>query len=462
MPNVDLKLMRKAPMTSWSAHTGANGKAQFENLPAGRYYLEWHLEGYIDSTTTVGSRTVQIHDGGSSEEVTIELAPSTGIEGTALDENRQPMEGVIACVSGNRATTGRNGHYRLGNLGAGATQIEFLIPLEVRKKTLHRDAETGEIWGYPAVQFYPGVESRAAATPVQLAAGMDLNGLDVRLRRVHLVSFSGRTVTRPGGEALASVHVELMKSERDDPGDETLEARAVDSDGSFRFELIPPGPYLLLVYRGENGTGLPYVAPVEIGKSGTWDKEIVVPSFQAIHGVVRVKDDLTWQGHLGLAVMTELRGVQFRGLTISESGNFVLEDVPPGEWQIGMSATAVRLPDRRKLAITSARFGISNPLTGSVVVMESGNPSLEIELSSDTGRIAGTAKDAHGGTVKVERIGAPRFYAAFPGALLKEDGTFLTDELAPGSYGVEFGGTRVQVEVKSGETTMVDLQPPVR
>ena len=65
----------------------------------------------------------------------------------------------------------------------------------------------------------------------------------------------------------------------------------MDPDGSFRFELIPPGPYVLLVYRGVNGTGLPYLAPVEVGKNGTWDTEVVVPPFQAIHGVVQAKND---------------------------------------------------------------------------------------------------------------------------------------------------------------------------
>jgi hypothetical protein len=71
-------------------------------------------------------------------------------------------------------------------------------------------------------------------------------------------------------------------------------------------------------------------------------------------------------------------------------------------------------------------------------------------------------KAAQGGVVRVERIGAPRVYSAFPGARLKEDGTFMTDELAPGSYEVKFGATKVQAEVKSGETTLVDLQPAVR
>jgi len=178
------------------------------------------------------------------------------------------MEGVVAYTSGNRATSGRDGRYRLANLSAGAVQIEFRVPLELRKKTLHRDPETGEIWGYPAVQFYPGVVDRASATLVQLAAGMELHGFDVRLQRMRLVDFSGRTVTRAGGEALAPAHVRLLTAGPENSPDETLETRAVGGDGSFRFELIRSGSYVLLVYRGDAGTGLPYRVSVEVGQNG--------------------------------------------------------------------------------------------------------------------------------------------------------------------------------------------------
>ena len=94
-------------------------------------------------------------------------------------------------------------------------------------------------------------------------------------------------------------------------------------------------------------------------------------------------------------------------------------------------------------------------------MVESGNPPLEIELSSDTGRIAGTVKGPHSGLVLVERIGTPRFFAAFR-ALLTEDGGFLTDELAPGLYEVRCGGATGRAEVKTGETTRLDLQVPER
>src|SRR5258708_6898288 len=47
LPNVELKLRRSAPpATEWPARTDADGKAQFEALAPGRYFLQWHLPGY--------------------------------------------------------------------------------------------------------------------------------------------------------------------------------------------------------------------------------------------------------------------------------------------------------------------------------------------------------------------------------------------------------------------------------
>src|SRR5215475_1031590 len=47
---VVLKLARSsAPMTTWSARTDVDGKASFDHLPAGSFYVEATHEGYLDS-----------------------------------------------------------------------------------------------------------------------------------------------------------------------------------------------------------------------------------------------------------------------------------------------------------------------------------------------------------------------------------------------------------------------------
>jgi hypothetical protein len=242
-------------------------------------------------------------------------------------------------------------------------------------------------------------------------------------------------------------------------------SRPAGGDGRFRFELIPPGKYVLLVYRGYHGTGLPYIMPVEIGKSGVRDRRIVVPENQIIRGVLRAKDEAEWSGEVMVRVLTEQKGVSDREVKLRSSGEFQIEDIPPGEWQIGVlpAQNTVRRSDKRRLLVTSAHFGATNPLTGPIQVVESGNPLLELELSTESGRIAVKVAEGRLTLVTVGLVGASRWSYNSPFLKPGPEGTLLTDELAPGLYEVKtLGGKPVQVEVKAGETTAVELGAPVR
>jgi hypothetical protein len=394
--------------------------------------------------------------------VTLLLNPSTSLEGTVLDEEGRPMQGVVVRAGVREVTTGHEGRYRIEHLTAGPCSLSFRIPTELRKKTLTSDDETGEILGYPSVEFYPGVADARAATTIQIAGGMDLHGYDVRLRRVRLTYLSGRTLARAGGDPLASASVELQTPGSSAMTDDTFQSRAVNADGSFQFELIQPGSYVLLIYRGERGMGLPYIVPVEVGKTGVQNKDIVVPQFQQIEGSVKSKDGEGWNGEVGLVVTSRQKGVSNRYLTIKQA-HFLLEDIPPGEWTIILNSFATLSSPARKLAVTAARAGRTDLLAGPLIVTESGNPPVEVELSSDTGRIAGVVSGRHQGSILVRRVGPTTGGQLSTPIAVQDDGTFLVDALAPGRYDILFLGVVdgnvpiAHAEVKSGETAVVRL-----
>src|SRR6185369_7118498 len=115
-----------------------------------------------------------------------------------------------------------------------------------RKRTLKRDPESGETFGYPAVSYYPGGAQVEAAVPMRASAGVALTGFDVRLRRVLLVQFSGRLVDRVTRQALTKARVFLIE-----PGTPFMDdVRKPEANGDFRFELIQPGQYELAVVSG--------------------------------------------------------------------------------------------------------------------------------------------------------------------------------------------------------------------
>jgi hypothetical protein len=459
VPNVELRLAAgNRPLDVSVLRTDASGKASFENLRPGTYSLQYLRDGYLDSKVIGSARSVQIKEGTTVTEVKIQLAQSAKIEGRVLDEDGRPLSGVTAHSFVAQAVTDAEGRFRLEGMGLGPSRLYFEIPLDIRNRTLERNTKTGLTLGYPAVEYYPGVANPAESTMISMAGGVDLHGYDVRLRRVRLADFTGRTMARAGGP-LTSAHVELQTPASGNPMlDASFSPHPVDEDGSFRFDLIPPGAYTLLIYRGENGRGLPYIIPIEIGKEGLRDKEIIVPPFQTIRGMLRVRDEAEWSGEVNVAVTTQQKGVTTRDLKVTRSGEFSIQDVPPGEWQFEIADRGpVRLSDKRKLAVTSTRFGASNPMAGPISIAESGNPVLEIELSTDTGRIAG---EVAGGAkmVFITRAGTMRLAMGRP-ILVSPDGSFVTEELAAGFYELRAGAAKVvKVEVKAGETANVEIR----
>jgi hypothetical protein len=454
MAGVELKLaVTSKPLNSWSTRTDLEGKASFDHLTDGSFFLEANQDGYLDSKVTGASQYVVIKGGAPAADVKVRLVKSTALEGRVLDEDGRPMKGVTVHATGTEVASDAEGRFRIEHLRDGKVRLDFRVPLEVRKKTLVRDAESGILQGYPAVEFYPGVADAAESQTIQIAAGMDLHGYEVRLKRMQLADFTG--LTEPG------VHVELQTPSSASPMlDDTIGMREVGADGRFAFELIPPGQYVLMIYRGDNGTGLPYLVPVELGKNGLRDKKIVVPAYQTIRGMLRAKDETAWSGAVTVSVQSKQKGVIERDLQIRRSGEFEIADVPPGEWQLSIdAASASRASDKRKMIVAEARFGSANAITGPIAVVESGNPMLEIEISAETGIIAGRVTRAGQTAVMVERVGAVRRFTVFPGGMVKPDGSFLVDGLAPGIYDVHtFTGKAVRVEVKAGETVTVEVE----
>jgi hypothetical protein len=454
LAGVELKLsVRSRPLVNWSARTDLQGKAAFDHLPDGYYYLEANQDGYLDSKVTFAAQYVVIKGGAPAADVKVRLTKATSLEGRVIDEDGRPMKGVTIHAVGKEMVSDAEGRFKIENLRDGKVRLDFRVPMEVRKKTLVRDPESGILIGYPAVEFYPGVADAAEGQMIQIVAGVDLRGYEVRLRRMQLADFTG--VTEPG------VNVELQTPSSTSPMlDDTIGLREVGKDGRFAFELIPPGQYVLMIYRGDKGTGLPYMVPVEVGKNGVRDKKVAVPPYQTIRGVLRAKDDTPWSGEVTVSVQSNQKGVINRDLRIRSSGEFEIEDVPPGEWQLAIGAdSASRASDKRKMIVAGARFGASDAITQPITVVESGNPLLQIEISAETGIIAGRVRSPGQVSVLVERVGTARRYSVFPGGQLKPDGSFVVEGLAPGMYDVHtFTGKAVRVEVKAGETVTVEVE----
>lgn len=424
LPVEKAKIFVYGPAASKSVESGSTGAFLVEDLPAGKYLLTFTKNGYDD-----GSASVEVKPGGGS--VTLELNPWGEIEGQILDDDGRPLEGVLVYVGGGlHDTTDKGGHYRASQIPPGKFTFTFRLPYVLRRKTAQHDAKTGETLGYPGTMYYPGVADAKLSAPIFIGAGARMTSFDVRLRRTRLVDVKGKVVGAPAG-----AEIELDAS--GNRPDETYARRKLDEHGGFLFDLLAPGEHSVAIYRNRAGDDLPYITPAVPGL------DVVMPPFVRIDGMVRtVHPELEWEGPLRvtlgrLGYNTEVRVPE---------GRFALENIPPGMWQLTLDDNLVhRAGDARRRVYA---MGLAKMLR----VTESGNPTIEIVLTDETGKLTGTAEDP----VPITIVSDGRMRHAFPA----RDGTFAVD-LPPGEYQVTMTGRACKQEsvtIEPGGTASVHLQ----
>jgi hypothetical protein len=181
--------------------TDRAGQFAFSHIPGGRYHLAASRAGYLDqhsdqNTLNASGAVVDLH-GEAVDNVSIRMTPAAVISGYVNDEDRRPMAGVLvaelhyAYVRGERqlqagAVTRTNdlGEFRLWGLGPGAHYVlaEYVPPPQTRIRNPV---------GYRPT-FYPGVLEPKDATPIQLRAGEETNGIMIELASYHTVRVRGR------------------------------------------------------------------------------------------------------------------------------------------------------------------------------------------------------------------------------------------------------------------------------
>ena len=450
--------------------SGPHGAFRFEHLAPDTYSVRCTMAGYAGSEVKGAFHQLEVKAGETRDRIGIDLMPIATLEGIVLDEEGKPMAGVAIYTEFNlRGETDAEGRFRIENLSTGKYQLLFRVPVETRIKTLKRDPKTGDYFGYAGTEFYPGTADPRASVPVDINGGANLRGFEIRLRRVPLVALGGRLVELAGGKPVADADVELIPTSGQ-AYDVAFRRRAVGPGARFRFDMLPPGSYSLLVYRGH--AELPYAVRIEAGRKESEALTVAVPAQVKIAGTIRAPEGVEWTGAVIVSVSPMQRGAPSRVVTAT-GPEFAVDDLPPGDYRIQVDSRVTRKSDGRTLVVGSARMGATDLHTGIATIAESGTQPVEIQLTSETGAILGTAVGADGAPLRYATVLARRAEtlgsrvvrkAAFIGG----DGKFSFEDLAPGTYeltlAVEGNNSTAmklpteRAEVRSGETTAVHLR----
>jgi 5-hydroxyisourate hydrolase-like protein (transthyretin family) len=280
--------------------TDTKGRFIFSHLGAGDDYISLRASkpGYFDGV--YGARddkaqSITLADGQWVQGLRIELVRPGAIGGTVLDERGEPVvdayvralaqvtvAGAPHLAVGPSTKTDDRGMYRLAGLAAGryvveVPMVETAVPADtpasrvagMRSAMVNRGATVpdyqavavgtdagllvgaypvpppagGRPQAYPIV-FYPNAPGVAGATPIDLAAGQERDGVDFQLRPVRTWRVAGR-VEGPG-PSIAGLLLRLVPPGAEDLGLGSEAATAlVGENGTFEFLNVPAGRYTI-------------------------------------------------------------------------------------------------------------------------------------------------------------------------------------------------------------------------
>jgi len=211
------------------ATTDGAGLYKVEGLPAGDYVVTFEAESFVSVASPV------VHVAGATIRVSTELWPAAKVRGRVLDDAGQPVHDTAVELyryrggRPNSVKTDRDGRFSFDSVNPGVYALAS------------RPAATKKDGTALAVTWFPGFTLRSQAERVIARAGAEIDGTEIRLRRVPVWSIVGTAVNEEG-RPLGGVSVKLR------PGDEWQpdEAATVTAgDGTFRFSDARPGEWRL-------------------------------------------------------------------------------------------------------------------------------------------------------------------------------------------------------------------------
>ncbi|HEV3330571.1 MAG TPA: carboxypeptidase regulatory-like domain-containing protein [Bryobacteraceae bacterium] len=442
-----------------STDTDLQGNFHFDEVLPGRYMLGATRPGYLVGFYATNRGPVfTIATGQTMTGIIIKMTPQGIIAGKVVDEDREPLPGLTVRVrvsSGSHlpdfpppitGTTDADGAFAIGGLNPGRYTVSVAAP--PNPSTAAAATETPKE-AY-VTTYYPDQTDLADATPVEVGAGAQVRGLEIRLKKVPIVNVRGNVVVAATGEAGSPEVVNLIRRGSQTPG---LPARAASvRGGEFSFEGILPGDYIIEAKPAAETEGrrsLVGCEPISVGQADV--DRLVLQMKPAIELSGRVIIDGAPVSSWPQVTLTPTEGLNYPdGPMIGADGRFTVTGLEPMQYHVTVN------PIPPPLYLKSLRFN-GLPLNSDIDLAGAPAGSLEIVIGYGTSSMSGVVSDLNGPagpavTVVAERKSQfpPRF------AQTDESGRFSFSGMPPGEYFLvaeDVGGraaSRVDREIGEG------------
>jgi hypothetical protein len=507
------------PPSTYSESSDETGKFVFEDVAPGRYLLTSEKTGFVSqrygarSDGSPGTPLV-LEAGSELKDLAIQMTPQAVIAGRVTDQDGDPVSNIGVSVfrygyaNGRRTlmpgggppvggrggpigpggpggtVTDDQGNFRIGNLSPGRYYLSAdprgngpIGPLQEQPGRGGAAPKTNDV-----TTFYPNALDAKSAAPVDVGAGGEIRGIDLRLRKERTYSIRGKAVDTTIGAPAASAYVLVLPPDTTAVGPAALSNMTrTSADGSFEIRNLLPGmhvvqgaaggtltissgggPMMMLRMGGPPGgveSGATGRMEVTISDSDVTGAVLQLTGGAEIAGSIRMEDgDLKdWLqgasqqaqagGPGGLPPLPgpgtkSVRLGSAEGISVSApsalfnvDGTFQLKGVAPSKYFISVGG----LPQGSY--VKSMRFGGQDVTRAPLDLTSGGGGSLEVVLSSKAADVSGVvlndkSEPAQGVPVTLWPKIPDRGNAnnGIKTANTDQNGGFKISGLAPGDY----------------------------
>jgi hypothetical protein len=371
---------------SYKAITNETGVFHVFGLTPGDYSSRVEKSGYSGSEPEVLPLLADppkrhISAGAEPVRLRFELTPPAILRGRVIGTDGNPARASVELGGRKAANTNAEGVFAIDNIQPGRYTL-LARPL-ITEHLSGKDGTRTE----PFPTYYPSVLDASLAETINVAAGAELIGYEIRLQSAEVHRVRG-IVLDPDGKPSAKATVELQ-------------ARVPPGRTGIAFNLVGNGG-LSLSIAGAPGAGRSAVEPVVTAEDGVFE----FPSVRAGEWMIQARSD--W-------IRDE---IQHRNILRLGSAGFRVDREDPDELKIQFAT-----PFNLSLPTSIAMSDGSAPAPG---------VSVALNLTSETGPT--------GRSVRMEKDGVLQFNDAIPGAYqIRADvvaGNYYVDSIFLGSPNV--------------------------
>jgi len=432
--------------------TDSDGKYSMKDVEPGRYRLMVQRAGY--ARQEYGARganrqgtTLTLDKGQNLDDLNFRLTPGGVISGRILDDEGEPvvwaqvqvlrysyLQGSKQLTPFNGATTDDRGMFRMHSLAPGKYLISATFRGDMNMWGVDRTPGNRADEGFAAT-YYPGTSDPATAASVEVAAGGEIQNLDIRLIKTVTARVKGRIIG--GNPAQFGPRTMISMFPRNSPmyGMPFSRGGPVDAKGNFELRGVSSGSYIVRAEQFDDGTRLVGTANVDVSSGNIEGVTLTLSAGTALNGSLKIAEG---QGDLTRTTvyLRPKDSPMFGGGggRVKDDGTFSLLNTYAGTYEVSVMG----LPD--DLYVKSIRYGQEDVLGKPLVLQQSVAGALEITVRSGAGKLTGVVindkkEPVRGATVVLEPLSSDR-KDLFKMMTTDQNGAYSLAGITPGDYRV--------------------------